>query len=505
MLIKTKGRPSIAVSRAQTIALLFLMVAFSACGGGSGANSQPPPTLSGNWQYTMAEQLNSDPTKPSFTGGLQGGFLVQNGNSASGQATFSIMTQPPFGSGATPTQCNSGVAQITGTISGQAINLTATSVGQQTYTLTGTLSYDGSTVAGTYTSTDGAGCGIAATGAWSASAIPILNTTSIQGIFHSAGGAAGLNEQDFQVSGALFQGVNTGGSSAPLTGNLNFSANDYPCFAGVTVTGQISGNTVSLQLLGADDTIVGQLGQSTASSASGLQPLTLISTGGGYVLQSLNGMGYAVFAPACGGGNLQAPADSGSVCLALTSTTACHLPLSINPGALSFPPQSVGSSKTSLTVTLLNPSSSAIIDALTISLNNNNSQTNFTETDNCGAGGTASQGQSFVLQPAQFCTISIGYAPQQSCPAGSSSPQCLSATLSIVSSALQTIFNVPVTGGVSGASELAAGHAVGDREAFGEILARQRLLNGFAARPQLPRAAAGNSVFQNRENHAETE
>jgi hypothetical protein len=504
MLIKTKGAISIRASSAQTALLLLMTIALCACGGGNNTNSQLPLTVSGNWQFTLSEQLNSNPTMPSFTGGLQGGFLVQNGNSVFGQATFSVITQPPFGSGGTPTQCDSGVAQITGTFSGQTINLTATSVGQQTYTLTGTLSYDGSTITGTYTSTDGAGCGIAVTQAWSASAIPILNTTSIQGIFHSTGGKAGLKEQDFQVSGALFQGTNTGASSAPLTGSLNFSAGGYPCFAGVTVAGQISGNAVSLQILDSNNTVVGQLGQPTSPSGSMLQPLTMVSTAGGYVLQSLTGPGYAVFSSDCGGGTLQAPADSGSVCLALTSTTACHLPLSISPGALGFPPQPLGS-KTTLTVTLLNPSSSAIVDGLTISLINKNNKANFTETDNCGAGGSSSQGrQSFTLQPTQFCTISIGYSPQQSCAAGSPA-QCLSATLSIASSALQTIFNVPVTGAVGGASELTSRHDSVGGEVLGAILVRQRTFNEFVARPQLPPTAASNADLQNSENHAETE
>src|SRR5580693_1787343 len=153
--------------------LLLLTIAMVACGGGSSSsNSQLPVTFSGNWQFTMSDQLNSDPTKPSFSGGFQGGFLLQNGNSVSGQVNFVIMTQPPFGSGGTPTPCNSGIAQVTGTVSGQTVTLTAASVGAQTYTLTGTLSYNGAAITGSYTSTDGAGCGIAATEPWSASLVP---------------------------------------------------------------------------------------------------------------------------------------------------------------------------------------------------------------------------------------------------------------------------------------------------------------------------------------------
>ena len=439
------SRPSLPAPsrRAKLLPLVLgLSMAMAACGGGSSSSTfQVPLTVSGNWQFTMSQQLDSDPTKPSFSGGLQGGFLIQSGNSASGQVNFQTMTQPPFGSGGTPTPCNNGIAQVSGTVSVQTVTLTAKSVGAQTYSLTGTLSYDGATITGSYTSTDGAGCGIAATGTWSASLIPALTSSSIQGTFHSTGGTAGLTEQMFLVSGQLFQGQNNGGSTAALTGNLNFGSAGYPCFSGVTVAGQISGNTVSLQILGPNNTTVGQVG-----------PLTLISTGSGPVLQSLTGIGYAVFAPGCGGGTLQAPADSGSVCLAVASTNACQLPLSINPAALGFPPAAVGSSKTSLSVTLLNPSSSAVISGLTITLTNNSDQTNFTESDNCGTGGTPTKGQMFTLQPSQICSISVGYSPQQVCPSGGSGVQCLGATLSIASSGLQTVFAVPITGGVSGVS-----------------------------------------------------
>jgi hypothetical protein len=488
---KTRGLISIRGSHAKEMAILFVLSLIAALGGcGSGSTTQFPITATGDWQFSMSEQLNSDPTKPSFTGGLQGGFLVQNGTTIFGQATFTVMTQPPYGSGGTPTPCNSGIAPITGTISGQTVNLTATSVGQQTYTFTGTLSFDGTIISGSYTSTDGAGCGIAATQAWSANLIPPLTSTSVQGLFHSMGGLAGLNEQDFVVTGELFEGTNTGASSAPITGSLNFSSSNYPCVGEATVTGQISGSTVSLQIIGSGNTTVGQMGQPTFGSAAGLQPLTFISSGNGWVLQSLSGVGYAVFAPGCGGGTLQAPADSGSVCLGVTSTSACQLPLSISPGYLSFPAQSVGSSKTTYTVTLTNPSNVNVVDGLSISFANSSGlDNNFSESDNCGLGGASSQGQSFALQPIQFCYISVAYTPKQSCPSGSSSSECLTASLSIVSAPLQTIFNVPVTGAVSGGDAAAQGFE------FDE----------FGGSSQLRLDAPGKVNSQNSENHAEIE
>jgi hypothetical protein len=403
----------------------------------------------------MAEQLNSDPTKPSFTGGLQGGFLLQNNGSVGGQASFLIMTQPPAGSGALPTPCNSGIDQITGTITGQTVNLTAQSSGGQTFTLTGTLAFDSTTMTGSYASTDGAGCGIATAQNWSATLVPPL-TGDIQGFFHSMGGPAGLNEQEFAVSGAITQAPNSGASSASVTGNLRFLDpttlnSDYPCVALASVAGQISGNAVFLQIVGPDGSMIGQIGQTGPPASSGPQSVTFDSTGSGLVLESLVGAGYAVYTAACGGGTLQAPADAGSVCIGVNTTTACQPPLTLTPSALGFPEQAVGSGSSSLAITLANPNHS-ILDGITLSLTNNNGQNNFTETDNCGVNGIASQGQPFALLGKQFCTVTIGFAPKQSCAAGTSPGQCLTGTLTVSSPTINTILNVLLTGGVTGAA-----------------------------------------------------
>lgn len=440
----------------KSVLLLLLAGTMALCGcGGSKSSSQvsQPLTLSGNWQFTMAEQLNSDPTKPSFTGGLQGGFLLDNNGSVAGQASFLIMTQPPAGTGGQPTPCNNGIAQITGTLSGQTVNLTATSTGGQTYTLTGTMSFDNSTMTGSYTSTDGAGCGIATTAqSWSAALVPPL-AGNIQGFFRSMGGTAGLNEQEFAMSGTIVQAADTGASSAAVSGTLRFldptTFNpDYPCFALASVVGQISGNTVSLQIVGQDGSTIGQIGQAAPASASGPQAVTLNSTGSGYVLQSLAGTGYAVYTPTCGGGTLQNPADAGSVCVGVNTTTACQPPITLSPSALVFPSQAVGSTASTQTITLANPHGSTL-DGITLTLTNNNGQANFTETDNCGVNGAASQGQPFVLLGKQFCTVTIAFTPIQSCAAGTSSSQCLTGSLAVASSTVDTILNVLIIGGVT--------------------------------------------------------
>lgn len=450
--------------------LLVATMALSGCSSSSTSSSQAsvPLSLSGNWQFTMAEQLNSDPTKPSFSGGLQGGFLFQN-NSASvtGQASFLIMTEPPAVTGAPPTQCNSGIDQITGTINGQTVNLTAQSSSGQTFTLTGTLSFDGSTMTGSYASTDGAGCGIATTSqSWSATLVPSL-TGSVQGFFHSAGGTAGLNEQEFVVSGTLLQEANNGASSAVVTGNLSFvdSTNtpDYPCAASASVVGQVSGNTVSLQIVEPDGTVIGQIGQigqTAPPAASSPQVVTVNSTGSGLALQSLAGTGYSVYAAACGGGSLQSPADVGSVCLGVNTTTACQPPITVTPSALVFPSQAVGSPASNLRMTVANPNGT-VLDGITLTITNGDGEANFTETDNCGVNGVASQGQPFALLGRQFCFVTIGFTPQQSCAAGTSPAQCFTGTLTVASPTTNTILDVLITGGDIAAAASIRGNGLG--------------------------------------------
>jgi hypothetical protein len=505
--------PGLSVGPVKCLLLVLLpgIMALSACGGGtSNSTPLPPPTLSGNWQFTMGEQLSPDQSKPSFTGGLQGGFLLQTNGAITGQAVYSIMTEPPSGSGGNPTECNSGIDQITGTITGQTVSLSAGSTGAQMFTLTGTLSLDASTMAGSYTSTDGAGCGIVAAQNWSAVLVPPI-TGPVQGTFQSSGGAAGLNEQDFLVTGALNQAANTGASSAAVTGNLSFLStitdlSDYPCFSVASVTGQISGNSVFLQLIGTDGSNIGQIGQNGPLVGPGPQVVTLESTSNGYVLQSSGETGYAVYAAACGGGDLANPADQGNICLAVNGTTGCSQPITLTPSALNFPAQAIDSPATFQTITMTN-SYGSMLGGLTVTLTNTG-QANFTETDTCGAGGVSSLGQPFVLSSKQACVITVAFSPLQVPPpedcAGVVPPApCLAATLIVTSPNNDAIFTLPITGQVSSSAA-----AVGEFD-FGT----ERLLE--ASVPQAPRftkqkgdlarsiANSSARTLQDEEHHAE--
>lgn len=321
----------------------------------------PGPQLSGNWQFKVA-----NPPDQSFGGGMQGGFLVQNNNSLTGSVAFSI-------SGSSAQICNSGSAAITGTISEQNVTFTA-AAGTQTFTFTGSVSTDNSTMVGTYSSTagaaNGAACGTAQAGLpWSANFVPPL-VGAIQGGFHSTGGSSGLMNQQFPATGLISQAENSGESSAVVTGTLTFVdpvslLSVYPCIDTVTVNGRISGNTVTLKLIGNDGSNVGQIGGILPS-----QPVTFDRFRSGNVLHDVAGMGYAFNTQTCPGTSLVQAGDFGNICLGVATSSACSQPISLFPAALIFPPQAPGatsalpiyvqnntqSTLSGITVTLVNTS-----------------------------------------------------------------------------------------------------------------------------------------------------
>ena len=417
--------------KALLMALLAAAMALSGCGGDASSAAPPSGTLSGNWQFTV-----TTPSDGSFSGGLQGGFLLQGGGSVTGAAVYSISAaniQPPL-----TNPCNSGSAPITGTLNGQNVTLTAVA-GTQTFTFTGTLASGGSTMSGTYASTAGTAgdgvtpCGTAQTGlAWSAISVPPI-TGPVQGSFHSMGGSAGLSNQDFLVSGNLTQGENVGASNASVTGSLSFintatNSSDYPCFSFASVVGQISGNSVILQLIGTNGSTVGQIGEpAILLGSTGINPVTFDSVQGGYILHGPE-PSYMVASKPCGGsvGSTTSAGDYGNICLALGSATACQQPIALSPAAVTFPAQVLGTAATTQTIAVAN-NSSATLNNLTLNFSNNgdttfdgqsdfNGVSSFAETDACGAGGAPSNGQPFDLNSGQSCTVTVSFSPQESCP-----------------------------------------------------------------------------------------
>jgi len=372
------------------------------------------------------------PSDNSFVGGMQGGFLLQNNESVTGGVVYAISLPQK---NASPQLCSSGAAPVTGQVSGQAVTLSVVA-GPQTFNLTGTLSADGSTMMGTYTSSDGAvdmqgsKCGTAQTGlSWSAISVPSV-TGSYQGSFHSGSANSGapllLAGQDFQVTGALTQGNNIGASSATVTGVLNFQ--NYPCLTTAYVTGEISGNSVSLQVFASNGLIVGQIGY------PGPAVFENSASGGGYLLHGT--AAYSLTTSTCPT-KTNNPGDSGNFCLELGNATGCTEPVLLSPATLVFPAQAIGSSPTSQQITLTNTDpSGSTLNGLTLSFapqaivtnpfayfppgsptpgptySDFNGLANFAEQDTCAS----SQGAPFSLASGHSCTITISFLPQESCP-----------------------------------------------------------------------------------------
>ena len=91
------------LNRAGLLFVLAMTVEMAACGGGASGGSGSNGSLSGNWQFTLAPQAQSG--GPTFTGLLQGGFMLQSNGSVTGQAVYSVTA---LGSQTGP--CNAGSA-----------------------------------------------------------------------------------------------------------------------------------------------------------------------------------------------------------------------------------------------------------------------------------------------------------------------------------------------------------------------------------------------------------
>ena len=471
---------------AQKSALVFCLCAFllllSGCGGSSSSsnNSSGTAHIAGNWQFTM-----TPPSDGSFLGGIQGGFLLQNDNAVTGGVVYNVQL-PPSVAGGIPTVCSSGSAPVSGTLNGGRVNLTV-SAGDQTFTLDGGLSSNGTTMVGTYTTTGAKGCGTKQAGLqWTALLIPSV-TGDIQGNFHSALSTAVAQGQDIVVTGSLMQGKNIGASNATVTGTLTFQG--YPCLTTASVNGQISGNAVILQVIGTNGLNVGQIGAPIGYSKP--SPVNVVTSAVGTVLQGA--FGYGISTSSCPGGNLAG--DIGDVCLAISNNNGCTQPITLSPPSLAFLPQLVGSAPTAQTIMVTNSAVSGTpLTGLSISFNPQSGLTspfgssdfnelpNFTEQDNCAS----SPGASFSLAPLQSCSITISFSPQQSCPwlpssslggvAPSACPYPLKAVLTVntqVSADSLTAFAVPITG--SGLSAIVPSTPEVDfgAEAIGESSAPQ--------------------------------
>jgi HYDIN/CFA65/VesB family protein len=437
-------------------ALLVSVILLSGCGLSSSSQSTDSGSIAGNWQFTNF----ASPGDGSFSGGLQGGFLLQKGSSVQGQIVYSISSP-----NAVQNPCSAGTAAVTGSATGQKVSLVAIA-GVETFKLDGTLSQDGKTVSGTYSSTDGQGCGTAQSGLqWTAVLVAPISGT-IQGSLHSTGGGnqTSLTNQVFLVTGFLQQGPNVGASSAIVSGTLNFQG--YPCVSSAFVSGQVSGNSVVLQMIGSNGLNIGEIG----GPPGRLNPVLVSGSSNGNALRGSNA--YAVSTKACPGANL--PGDEGNICLGVGATNnVCAQPISLTPAAISFPVQMLGTIPTTQSITVTNTDpAGATLSGLALTFRDNsgsasfpvsdfNGLPSFTEQDNCAT----SPGSPFSLGPQQSCTVSITFSPQQSCPwlpttvapsqcppflaASVPAPPAQTAIISVVSpnsADTDTTFVVPISG-----------------------------------------------------------
>ena len=218
---------------------LWCVLPFTACGGGK-ANSATP--LSGNWQMTLTRDQTSSIR-------ILSGFLLQSQSSLTGNLLLSGETN-----------C-AGVGSASGNVKGSNLTLTVAETGQ-TVNLTGSASSDGTSMNGSY-SIYSSPCGGTQTGSWTGTQVRALQG-NLRGTFTST--YPTYNGQTFQFIGMIAQAANTGGSAANLSGNIT---TENPCFGAASVSGQISGTAVVLNLVSDENVAMGKInGTMTVDAAS---------------------------------------------------------------------------------------------------------------------------------------------------------------------------------------------------------------------------------------------
>jgi len=216
----------------MAVTLPFL---FTGCGSSKDPSSVSGP-MAGNWQMSLLPSTNIHARS-------QSGFLQQNGNTISGSL---LLVDSPC----------SGVGSATGTAAGNNVSLVVAPVGVQ-ITLTGTSTSNPSSMSGNYTLIS-TGCQqeqtSPQTGTWTASLVAPMNGTISTGSFASTR----LNTS-YTLGGTVTQGPNTGLSNTSVSGSFSFSASTPYCFSGLTMSGVISGTSVTLNLLDSTNTQQGEI------------------------------------------------------------------------------------------------------------------------------------------------------------------------------------------------------------------------------------------------------
>jgi len=256
--------------------LLGILLAATACGGSSPQPQNGP--LSGNWQLALARHVAPVPPL------IFSGFLVQSGNSISGSLILG-------------SKCP-GVGTISGTVNGQDVSLVINEFGEE-ISLTGTMPTANTPMEGEFSNVAGGCTAFANTGTWSGTQIP-----AIAGTFHGTLTSTltpPFNNGTLDVTGTLNQGPNTGGSNTTLSGTITEAGAPRFCsyLSTATVTGLVSGTTITLDLWGPDGSQIAII-----PNPQGNPPTGTVSTDA----KSLNGnYSFPAISKSCQGdqGNIQ--------------------------------------------------------------------------------------------------------------------------------------------------------------------------------------------------------
>jgi hypothetical protein len=245
---KTPGTAIKRCGMQRSMALLLLFPLFlTGCGGGGNNNPADPAastSISGNWQMTL------QPANTNAAPRAQSGFLVQSGNTVSGNL---LLTDPPC----------SGTAAVSGNVSGTSVSIGLNPVGVSV-SLTGTLGTPANSMSGSYTILS-TGC-VADntspdTGTWTGSLVSPLNG-SFQGQF-----TLGNDTASYSLAGSVTQGPNTGTLNATVAGT--FTMTGY-CFASANISGVVNGTSAVMNLLDSTGNQIGEMYGTTSTDGSSM-------------------------------------------------------------------------------------------------------------------------------------------------------------------------------------------------------------------------------------------
>jgi hypothetical protein len=227
-------------ARIRLLMLTACLITSVSCGSGKSA-ATTNGALSGNWQVAL--QRHGVPQPATYTG-----FLVQEGSSVTGNLIL--------GGG-----CG-GVGPVTGTVNGQNLTLNIDEFGQDT-SLIGTLASGSAPMGGQFSGLAGACTApFTTTGTWSAIPIPPLKGTFTGTLTSNITQGTSSSPLITQINGTLSQGPNTGDSTAALSGTVTATSPGSTFCAYLTtatITGLISGETVTLNLYGPDGSWISQV------------------------------------------------------------------------------------------------------------------------------------------------------------------------------------------------------------------------------------------------------